>query len=253
MAALKLIIFDWEGTLVDRACQGAVEGLLEVFARYRLMLTTPQVRATLGLPRYEQVRSLLESPAVGQQFVLVHGRRWNEADVLDVQHDLAAIHEASLARHCQLLPEVAPCLAELRQRGLAIGTTLDESRALAEQLWDAARLQGFESDADLCSDDVPAGRPAPWMIFRLMERLDAFPPRAAVKVGDTPTDIDEGRNAGCWCVGLASPAGEDGPPLVASPQQRLRAAGAHEVIASLAELPAALSRIEARLLAGEQP
>ena len=42
-----------------------------------------------------------------------------------------------------------------------------------------AKQQGYEPDANVCGDDVPAGRPAPWMIFRVMEQLDVYPPAAA--------------------------------------------------------------------------
>ena len=55
---------------------------------------------------------------------------------------------------------------------------------------------------------MPAGRPAPWMIFRCMEALNVYPPAAVVKVGDTVIDIEDGLNAGAWSVGVVDSSNE---------------------------------------------
>jgi len=54
----------------------------------------------------------------------------------------------------------------------------------------------------VCADEVPAGRPEPWMLLRAMEEMRVFPPSCVVKVGDTEADIAEGLNAGAWTVGV---------------------------------------------------
>ncbi len=56
-------------------------------------------------------------------------------------------------------------------------------------------------DAAARAADVPRGRPAPWMVFRLMETLGICPLAAVVKVGDTVADVEDGLNAGVWTVG----------------------------------------------------
>ena len=49
------------------------------------------------------------------------------------------------------------------------------------------------------------GRPAPYMIFRAMERLGVTSVRDVVKLGDQPSDLLEGANAGCrGVVGVLS-------------------------------------------------
>jgi len=56
------------------------------------------------------------------------------------------------------------------------------------------------------------GRPAPYMIHRLMERHDIMNVKYVAKVGDTRNDMLEGKNAGCGInIGVltgASSAGE---------------------------------------------
>jgi phosphonatase-like hydrolase len=52
-------------------------------------------------------------------------------------------------------------------------------------------------DYTVCSDEVLLGRPAPYMIFRAMEHLRVTDVRNVIKIGDTPSDLAEGKNAGC--------------------------------------------------------
>jgi phosphonoacetaldehyde hydrolase len=226
----KLVVFDLDGTLVDPGCQAPVLALLETFAQHRLMLTTAQVRAVVGLVNYEQVRTLLEMPAVGEQFQFVHGRRWNEADAMLLFHDLPAKQIAAYGRHGEIAAEAAECIAELQRRELAIGTTSNLPREVAELLEEALGIEGCGADAGASVDDVPSGRPAPWMIFRLLQQLDVFPPSAVVKVGRAPASAEEAAHAGCWSVTIGG-----------------------DEAASLADVPAALDQIAARIAAGERP
>lgn len=49
----------------------------------------------------------------------------------------------------------------------------------------------------ITSDEVPQGRPTPFMIQKAMSVFNISDPKQVVKVGDTPVDLAEGRNAGC--------------------------------------------------------
>jgi phosphonoacetaldehyde hydrolase len=95
------------------------------------------------------------------------------------------------------------------------------------------------------------------MIFRIMEKVGVYPPCSVVKVGDTVPDIEEGRNAGAWSVGVtrsSSAVGctEDELAALSGPQRQAKLddarrqfldAGAHAVIDSLAEIPSLLDRL----------
>jgi phosphonoacetaldehyde hydrolase len=248
---IKLVVLDLDGTAVDFGCQGPAAAMLETFSRRRVMLTMQQVRAAMGLPNYEHVRCVLEMPAVGDQFQLVHGRRWDEADVLDLVHDLSELQTEFITRHCDLVPELRTCVEELKRRGIKLATTTSYPRQTAH----------------VAPDDVPAGRPAPWMIFRLMQELDVFPPSSVVKVGDTAADIEEGRNAGCWTAGVIHSGNEIGlslkawqalPPSEQEERQhnvvrKLLQTCASDWLPTLAELPAAIDDFEGHLGLGERP
>jgi phosphonatase-like hydrolase len=52
-------------------------------------------------------------------------------------------------------------------------------------------------DFSVASDEVPAGRPAPDLIQRAMQRLGVTDPARVINLGDTPSDLESGRRAGC--------------------------------------------------------
>jgi phosphonoacetaldehyde hydrolase len=266
-AKIKLVVFDLGGTVVDFGCQAPTAAFLETFAKHRVMLTVAQVRGPMGLAKYDHVRTLLEMPAVGEQFQIVHGRRWTEADALEIYHDLGPIQADLCRRHSDLTPHVLECAAELRRREIRLGTTTGYPREIAELVWEAAESQGFAADANVAADDTSSARPAPWMVLRVMQELEVFPPSCVVKIGDTVPDIEEGLNAGCWSLGVTNSGSEIGlsseqwsaldestqRSRQAAASRKLTAAGAHYVVPTLADLPGIIDRIETRLESGERP
>jgi phosphonoacetaldehyde hydrolase len=166
-----------------------------------------------------------------------------------------------------LVPGLLDCISALRSRGIVIGATTGYFTEAAHRVYRAAAAQGYRPDHCVCAEEAPAGRPAPWMMFRIMEALGVYPPAAVVKVGDTVPDVGEALAAGAWSVGVlrtssdvgcterewdALPAA-DQQQRVAACRNKLLAAGAHAVVETLAGLPAVVDDIDARLGRGEKP
>jgi phosphonoacetaldehyde hydrolase len=129
---IKLVVFDWAGTLVDFGSRAPLTAFLETFAKHNLMLTVPQVRGPMGLAKYDHVRTLLEMPAVSEQFQIVHGRRWTEADALEIYHDLGPI-QAVPRRHSDLITHSLDCAASSAAQH-PDRTTTGYPREIAEQV-----------------------------------------------------------------------------------------------------------------------
>jgi phosphonoacetaldehyde hydrolase len=105
------------------------------------------------------------------------------------------------------------------------------------------------------------------MCYRNAILLGAYPLWRCVKIGDTPSDIAEGLNAGMWTVGITATGNEVGlsggewealPPDEQAARKRdaarrLVEAGARFTAASLADCTAILDDIDRRLVAGEEP
>jgi phosphonoacetaldehyde hydrolase len=155
----------------------------------------------------------------------------------------------------------------MRARGLKIGTTTGYNRAMLDYLLEHAAEQNFRPDSALCPDDVSAGRPFPWMCYLTALKLQVYPLSSFVKIGDTPTDVEEGRNAGMWTIGITRTGNEcglteeewenlqesDQKELLAIAERRLFSAGAHYTAPSVAECDDILAEIDRRLARNETP
>ena len=201
-------------------------------------------------------------PRVAAAWHARHGRSATVADVDRLYDDFLPLQSVVLERHGDVIAGVPEVVAECRKRGIKIGATTGYTRALMDVAAPLRAGGGYEPDVIICADDVPAGRPAPWMIFRAAERLDVYPMSDVVVVDDTLVGIEAGLNAGAWTVAVtrtgnalglsaADVARADHAELTArlkSAAEDFRRAGAHHVIESVADLLAVLEEIA--LLAG---
>jgi len=250
-SGIAAVIFDWAGTIVDFGCFAPVISIMETFEQRGVRLTLGQARGPMGLDKREHIRRLLEDKDICAL--------WKNATGADpMQRDVDLLYE-------ELEPHLA--LAVKRYSGIRIGTTTGYLRPIMDTLAAEAARQGFAADAMVCPSDVPAGRPFPWMCFLNEIKLQVFPPRRVVKIGDTPSDIQEGLNAGMWAIGVSLTGNEAGlskadverlgaeelAARVREAEQHLRSSGAHYVTESVAGCREVLARIEERILRGEHP
>ncbi len=264
---LRAVIFDWAGTMVDYGCFAPVVVFVEIFRRRGIELSIGQARAPMGLEKRDHIRAIAQMPEVSAAWLAVHGVPWTEADIDALYRDSVTTQAATVVEYADLIPGALKTVRHCRERGLQIGATTGYSRDVMAALLPAAAARGYVPDATVCPSDVPAGRPAPWMLYQNAIDLRVYPFAAVVKVGDTIPDIDEALNAGAWAVavsqtgnalGLTGAEAEALDPAALAEQlapieAMLYEAGAHAVIRSVAELPAVLDAIEARLRAGERP
>ena len=91
----------------------------------------------------------------------------------------------------------------LREHRVKMATTTGFYRQLRDVILRAA---GWEHsfDANVCSDDVAHGRPAPDMIRRAMELANISDPATIVNVGDTPLDLQSANAARVLNIGVLS-------------------------------------------------
>ena len=258
---IRLVVLDWAGTTVDFGCFAPVASFARALERHGVSPTDEQVRRPMGTAKLDHLRALLAIPELSDQWRARHGRPWEEADVSRIyRDDYIPLQMGAIAGHDRLVPGLLPVVEALRGRGLKIATTTGYFREAARLVFDSATEQGYVRDLDVLPDEVPAGRPAPWMIFRAMEALGVYPPSSVVKVGDTPADIAEGRNAGAWSVGVIASSSEAGlsgvgwssmsdrdrRAVVASVRSTFERAGAHATVETLAELPGLIADLERR-------
>jgi phosphonoacetaldehyde hydrolase len=264
---LRAVIFDWAGTTVDYGSRAPAGVFLEVFGRRGVPVTIEQARGPMGMHKRDHIAALLALPPVTAMWRELHGRPPEDADVQSMYEELVPLQLACLRDYADVISGTIAAVEACRKRGMKIGSTTGYNRPMIELLLGEAKRGGYEPDCAVCVDDVPAGRPHPYMALRAAILMESYPMEAIVKVGDTAQDVYEGLNAGMWTVGVAKTGNEIGlseaevralPPdelatRLERARERLRAAGAHEVIDGVGDLPPVLDAIEARLAKGERP
>lgn len=265
--SLKAVILDWAGTAVDFGSRAPVAALMRVFEENGVAIVPEEARREMGLLKKDQIRLMLAGERVRAAWTQAHGAAPSERDVERIFQEFLPKQAAILAEFSEPIEGVPETIAEWRRGGLRIGSTTGYTRALLDAVMEGAAKRGYAPDASVTPDQVGAGRPAPLMCYQNAILLQAWPLWACVKIGDTPTDIEEGKNAGMWTIGITRTGNEIGmskeelesrpaaeqAALEERASTRLRAAGANYLARSVAECTAILDEIDGRAGAGERP
>jgi phosphonoacetaldehyde hydrolase len=264
---IEAVILDWAGTTMDFGCLAPAVVFVEVFKRKGVPITMEEARAPMGAHKRVHIQRVTELDSVRRRWQEAHGRAPDDADVEAMFKDFVPLQLDCLSQYSELIPGTLAAVAELRRRGIKIGSTTGYTTPMMEiNLRDAVR-QGYQPDSTVCASDVPAGRPYPYMCLQNAINLGITTVDACVKVDDTVPGIEEGLNAGMWTVGLAISGNEVGltrPEWEALPDsekrtrrerahRRLWQAGAHYVVDAIGDLLPCIDDIQARVHRGEAP
>lgn len=199
---IRAIVLDWAGTAVDHGSIAPIIALQTLFAKHGITLATEDARRDMGLLKRDHIRAILSLPNVCAEWNAIAGQEPGEAEVHTLFAEFGPLQMEIIVQHSQLIPGVADTVKEWQSRGIRVGSTTGYTRSMLAPVLAQAAEQGYKPDASVCPDEVSAGRPAPWMLMKNAQLLDVYPPSACVKIGDTVIDIEEGKNAGMWTIGL---------------------------------------------------
>ena len=265
---IQAVILDWAGTVVDHGSLAPMGAFVRAFATFGVTISIADARGPMGMAKRDHVRAVTQAPAVAAAWQARHGRAPSEADVDAIFAVFEPMNAAAVLDHADFIPGALDAVAALRQQGVRIGSTTGYTRPIMDRLLPvAAAAAGYVPEVVVCAGDLPAGRPSPLMMWHAMAAMGVWPAACVAKVDDTPVGIGEGVAAGTWTVGVALTGNIAGlsarqlAALDAAQRQSLRdraaldltEAGADLVIDSVADLPAAIEALNARLAAGQRP
>lgn len=258
---VKAVIFDWAGTVVDYGCFSPLEVFLEVFKKKGIEVTHEEARKPMGMLKWDHINEMLKMERIANLWKEKFGRFPNNNDVDQLYADFEPMVLATLPKYCKLIPGALDLVRRIRALNLKIGSTTGYTAEMMEIVTREAREQGYVPDSLVTPNEVPHGRPYPWMIYQNAININVFPMNHIIKVGDTISDIKEGLNAGVWTVGIIKGSSELGmteqqvqecPPdeleekmeVVA---QRFKDAGAHYVIDQIGDFDQVIPKIDLRI------
>lgn len=258
---IRALLVDWAGTIVDHGSRAPARVFTEVFRAAGVPIDEAEARAPMGMAKRDHIRAIFELPRVAAAWESRCGRPPGTEDADALYARFLPLQRRVLAEHCDPIPGAVEAFAFCRRHGLAIGSTTGYTRELMEVVAPLAAAAGISPDVIVCADDVSAGRPAPWSLFRAAEAIGVFPPTAILVVDDTPAGVAAARNAGMRCVGVTRTGNGLGlsaseVAILPDDERRrreeavaasLRAAGAEDCLHGIGDVPRWL---EARGLAG---
>lgn len=223
MPAIQLVVFDMAGTTVRDKGNVAV-AFIEAFQHYGITVPTTEVNKVMGWRKIDAVKILLDQyhpdPTDREALIQQIHDRFTQSMVSFYQQD------AELSP----LPHAEELFGWLHGQGVKVALNTGFTRPITDTILN--RLQWNTNgmvDYVITSDEVPEGRPHPYMIQAIMKALGIAGSEHVMKVGDTEVDVEEGRAADCGSVVSVTTG--------AYTRQQLEQYHPDKIIDSLAELP----------------
>lgn len=255
---IEAVIFDWAGTTVDYGCFAPVQAFVEVFKHFGIEPTMEEVRKPMGMLKRDHIKTMLQMERIHALWLEKYKKEVTEEDI-DALYNLFEEKLMSiLDRFAEPKPYVLEAVEELRKRGIKIGSTTGYTDEMMAVVTREAKKAGYEPDAWFSPNSVGnVGRPYPFMVFKNMEALHISAVQRVVKVGDTVSDIKEGKNAGAISVGVLEGSSElalteqeyetldaqEKEALLQKVEKTFREAGADYVIRNMGELLPLIERL----------
>jgi phosphonatase-like hydrolase len=188
--SVELVIFDIAGTLIEDHNE-VTDAFLEALQTNHIEVSEDEIKEWRGGSKRQVITHFVERQFGSYRNLPLIDRTYSEFRFrLEEKYDSGGIVK---------IAGVDETLNWLREQKTKLATTTGfyrevRDRILRELLWENT------FDANVCSDDVARGRPAPDMIRVAMKQTGVTDPKVVVSIGDTPLDLQSGTNAGCGMV-----------------------------------------------------
>ncbi|HAS45241.1 MAG TPA: phosphonatase-like hydrolase [Microscillaceae bacterium] len=201
--AIKLVVFDMAGTTVNDA-DNVHQALQNALQKAGYTATRDEVNAFMGYAKPIAIQYLLQHKGAAADQVA------NQTYIEQIHQDFVKemVDFYRYNQHVCEQPLVRETFRELRKRGIKVAIDTGFSREIADVIME--RL-GWKQDAifdySVTSDEVPKGRPHPDMILKAMEQVGIQNADEVAKVGDTISDMEQGKAAKCkFVIGVTTGA-----------------------------------------------
>lgn len=259
MRKIEAVIFDWAGTTVDYGCFAPVRAFMDVFEEYGITPTIDETRKPMGMLKWDHIYTMMSMERISNLWNEKYGRDFTNSDIDEMHDKFLGKLMAILHNFAKPKPFVLDTVKELRERGLKIGSTTGYTDEMMDVVTKVAKENGYEPDCWYSPTSTGnTGRPYPYMVFKNMETLKVKNTESVIKVGDTISDILEGKSAGVLTVGIIEGSSElalteEEYNLLSDSEKQLKVeeiskrykdAGADYVISNMSELVALIHNIE---------
>lgn len=198
----QLVVFDMAGTTV-KDNKDVHRILQSAMRKHGIEITIDDANEVMGIPKPVAIRKLLAKRYEGTKPITdlwideIH-RQFVSEMIRFYEEDPAVVEREG----------VSETFRNLKANGVKVAIDTGFDRQIADAI--LKRLGWREKgliDVSVTSNEVKFGRPYGDMIFKAMKETGVLEPKKVVKVGDTISDLQQGRAAACGLiVGITSGA-----------------------------------------------
>lgn len=219
----QLVVFDMAGTTV-KDNKDVHRILKSALHKHDIEISIDDANEVMGIPKPVAIRKLLLKRYQGTHVItddwinVIHRQFMSE--MVRFYEDDPSVGERE---------GVSETFRNLKRNGVKIAIDTGFDRQIADAIlkrlgWEVEKLIDFS----VTSNEVKLGRPYEDMIFKAMKETGVLDPKKVVKVGDTISDLQQGRAAACGLI-VAITSG-------AFSEEDLKTEHPHHVIGEISEL-----------------
>ena len=193
--SIELVVFDIAGTTV--ADKGNINAAFrEAFSNAGIPdVDKADVDEVMGYRKKDAIKIIVNKYKPGFE---------EDIEFIDTIHEdftNMMVHYYETCEGLVALPFAEKVFRELKDNQVKVAVNTGFTRTITTPIlhrlgWDNASF----IDEVVCSDEVAEGRPHPFMIQHLMQKLGVEDADDVAKIGDTKVDVEEGQQAGCGLV-----------------------------------------------------
>lgn len=185
----ELIVFDIAGTTLQDKEDNVASAFSKALQKSGFDLGITDIKWIMGFKKREAIKMLLVKENLPADDVVINKIHDTFVHEINQHYKTASIRE---------IAGISSLFKKLKKKGIKIALNTGFSRSTTDII--IKRLGWMDNnliDGSVASDEVDKGRPEPDMIQELRNRFHVSEPAHIIKVGDTPSDLLEGKNAGC--------------------------------------------------------
>jgi phosphonatase-like hydrolase len=205
-----MVMFDLSGTTVQDD-MGVRDCLYRAAVEFGLDTTPDEILLHMGTNKIHLYQFLIAREK-GQAIDIKDFEKLKDPETYDNAKRIFDRYQEIMIAHyrknVQEIPGASDVFRWCHENGIKVATDTGFHHVVVEAIMEGLGwLRDGLVDLAVDVESVPGqvGRPAPFMLFHAMMQLNVQSVHEVIKVGDTPADMLEGRNAGCrGVVGVLS-------------------------------------------------
>ena len=201
---IRLCVFDLGGTIVDKYSLSPFLCLKEIFKNKGIDINDNLIFKDMGKDKKQHINLILNDEHIQKNWLHLYNRYPSMTDSRIIYNEFNRYQLNEGMKNIEILPETKDCINLLNYNSISTGVTTGFNKPVMINI----REKLIENDINInhyvsstCLGKP--GRPAPYMINHIMDKLSIKDPQKVIKIDDTVVGLREGKLAGCITVGVA--------------------------------------------------